>query len=446
MSAKASDGPFSVAMVIGLVVTGLICLIGIATLTAFGPELRSGNDGKTHALSRSAIGFKGLATLLEGVGYPVLVRKQTDGAALDEHLVIYTPGLSDTLASEDLGNDGEAGAFDDADEPPPPYYDDEAAASDPELEYFRGNREKLLILPKWNYEPDEEKTGWVRLGAMPDVPGAIAPRLPPGLQEEATIKQATLKQTVLLLDAKGAPFAEPVSINRLQTIKAPSLIPLVTNQAGEVIVGRDPATSTMIVADPDFVNTQGLATINGARTALAIIALAREPGQTIVFDLSQHGFGAERNVLRLMVEPPFVGATLCLLVAGLLAAFAAGVRFRPVIARQRSVAFGKRALADSTAGLVQLAKREPLMAKPYIDLIRRAAARATGAPRGLKDDDLDAYLDRASTNAGLPTTFSAIIATAVDARSPAGLLKFARTLYRWKMELTRDRTIRRRTG
>jgi hypothetical protein len=446
MSAKASDSPFSVAMVIGLVVTGLICLIGVATLTAFGPELRSGNDGKTHALSRSAIGFKGLVTLLESVGYPVLVRKQTNGAALDEHLVVYTPGLSDVLAPEVGGSDDEAGAVNDAESAVPFDYDDETAFDDPALDYFRSDREKLLILPKWNYEPDEEKAGWVRLGAMPDVPGAITPRLPPGLQDEVQIKQASLKQTVLLLDTEGAPFAEPVSINRLQTIKAQSLIPLVTNQAGEVIVGREPLTSTTIVADPDFLNTQGLATINGAKTALAIIALAREPGQTIVFDLSQHGFGAERNVLRLMVEPPFAGATLCLLVAGLLAAFAAGVRFRPVLARQRSVAFGKRALADSTAGLVQLAKREPLMAKPYIALIRRAAARATGAPRALKDGDLDAYLDRASTNAGLDTTFSATIATADDAKSAAGLLKFARTLHRWKMELTRDRTIRRRTG
>ena len=45
------------------------------------------------------------------------------------------------------------------------------------------------------------------------------------------------------------------------------------------------------------------------------------------------------------------------------------------------MAFGKRALADNSAGLIRLARREPRMAPRYLDLTRAAVARALGVTR-----------------------------------------------------------------
>ena len=57
-----------------------------------------------------------------------------------------------------------------------------------------------------------------------------------------------------------------------------------------------------------------------------------------------------------------------------LAAFAGWqtvIQFGPTLQGGRVVALGKRALADNTAGLVRMAKREHHMASPYALLVER---------------------------------------------------------------------------
>ncbi len=117
----------------------------------------------------------------------------------------------------------------------------------------------------------------------------------------------------------------------------------------------------------------------------------------------------------------------------------AAARFGPAERPPPVLALGKRALADNSAALVRMARREPRMAPAYAALTREAAARAVGAPRDLGEDQLDALLDRLGASRGLAERYSSLAAEAAAARTNADLLSVARRLYQWRGEMTRDR-------
>src|SRR5688500_10583947 len=103
MSARAEGGPgaapaFSARAVLALVVVGIIAFAGLAVLSAFAPELRSGNDGRAHALSRSAVGFAGVPILMKGLGESVVISR-TKPHGLDNAAVILTPDAGDQPTS-----------------------------------------------------------------------------------------------------------------------------------------------------------------------------------------------------------------------------------------------------------------------------------------------------------------------------------------------------------
>jgi hypothetical protein len=99
---------------------------------------------------------------------------------------------------------------------------------------------------------------------------------------------------------------------------------------------------------------------------------------------------------------------------------------------------GKRALADNQAGLIRMAKREHRMAEPYARLVRDRAARVVGAGQVTDEAQLEALLDRL----GARRTELSIAGMSAEARQvadPGGLLRLARRLYQWKLEISRER-------
>ena len=86
-----------------------------------------------------------------------------------------------------------------------------------------------------------------------------------------------------------------------------------------------------------------------------------------------------------------------------------------------------------------LAGREHHMAGPYALLVRAAVTRAIGAPRNLDGPELDAFLDRLGATLGADAAYTALADEARAARTPGDLLRVARNLHRWKLEMTRER-------
>jgi len=414
-------GRFSPRTVLVLVLVGVFSLAALSVLSAYAPDLRKGDNGAAHALSRSALGFAAAARLMDATGQPVVLSRT---ALKDEGaLLILTPA---------------------------PYHDAATVAAVP----YDGSR--LVVLSKWTGGPHRTRPGWIDRAQLvpPPLAARAVPRKPvaapagkPAEQEAkgrrevpaAQLKRRSTTARVRLFRPDGTALGATGPVRSLQTVSGPELIPVIVDETGAAVVAMDEGTGAYVLADPDLLNNHGLKSLETAASARAILRTIWAGDGPVAFDLTLHGFGKPRSVLRQMLEPPLLGATFALLLAAGLVAWQAFVRFGPQRRQGRALALGKRALADNTAGLVRLARREHRMAEPYARLVRAATARAVAAPRDLDDAQLDAFLDRFGRQAGAHQSWSVLAAEARSARNPADLLRIARSLHRWKLEMTRGR-------
>lgn len=401
MRADRQTGAFSPVVMIVLVLVGVISLAGIGLLAAYEPELRSGDNGREHALSRSAIGFAAIARLLQDTGARVVLSRGPLSPAAEDGLLVLTP----------------------------------AVMTNPRrLAEFEHVGPTLVVLPKWRAGPDPLRRGWVRSDGVLDIADVGRPA-PKGL----TLARRSKTSAVQLSRPSGAPFANLPRVEELQTLSGADWEPVLRDETGAIVLAMRRDQSLYVLSDPDLLNTQGMKSLAGAQAGVKLLQLIRAEDTPVVFDLTLHGFERSLNPLRLILEPPLLGATLCLLLALALAGAHAAVRFGPTRTSGRVVALGKRALADNTAGLVRLARREHRMAMPYAELIRSETARAIGAPRGLEGDELNPVLDRLGATVGVTRPFSILAERARAARNTDDLMQVARELYRWRLEMTRER-------
>lgn len=404
-SAKAAGNAFSPVVIISLLLVSVVVLAGLGVLSAYAPELKSGDDGGGHALSRSSTGFGAMPVLLRNLGVPVTVSRGRLTPSSDESLLVLTP--TPGAPPEQLDDINHAGAT-------------------------------LIVLPKWSATPDPKHPGWVRTtGLLPDQ-ASLAP-LSEHLRQGACLESRDGRTTVALKRPDGTPFGAPVDVDALKTLSGPDWVPVVTDDQGRPVLAMHATTRVYVLADADLLSTHGLKTLNGARMAIALLDVVRAKDAPVIFDLTLHGMQRTRSLLRLMLEPPLLGMTLVLAALAVFAGYQAVVRFGPARESGRVIALGKRGLADNTAGLVRLARREHHMAAPYALLTRAAVARAIGAPRRLSEDELDAFLDRVSRTTGAHATYSALADQARTAKTPGDLMRVAAALYRWNQELTRAR-------
>ena len=150
------------------------------------------------------------------------------------------------------------------------------------------------------------------------------------------------------------------------------------------------------------------------------------------------GCGLSYTLRRALFPPPFLAATLCLLLAALITGWRAFLRFGPPLVADRAIAFGKRALVANAAGLVRRSGRLHLLAGPYADRVRDRLVQALGLPRTLDADQAAEAIDR-SIAARRPELepYSAIARRLQAARRPHDLLKAARDLHALERMLIR---------
>jgi hypothetical protein len=183
-------------------------------------------------------------------------------------------------------------------------------------------------------------------------------------------------------EAKEAPDTEDVSeTENVDPFTLPEHDSLMKID-GKTVLIRLENTQTYILSEPDLINTMAFETQSGAHLASAIInEVIGEAGlewQVIDFDVSLHGIEANRNIIKLMVTPPFLAATLCLLAAGGLVAWQGFNRFGDPARVQPDYAQGPVSLAKTAAGFMETAGRAHKTGDAYADLIRRQVAEALG--------------------------------------------------------------------
>ncbi|MEX1252033.1 MAG: DUF4350 domain-containing protein [Hyphomonas sp.] len=397
---QASSSPFSARVVAVLIGVAAISFGAVLVMAGWAPELRDRNQAGDHPYSTSALGYNGLVRLLEGAGYPVEVSRLE--SALDSRdwgmMILTLPAYGSLNLLEDS----------------------------------RLQPTTLAVLPKWWGRTDplnparQADTRFIEARALNDELSEIYPnaeilRVPPPREVDTPFGAVAIKPDVVL-----------------QLIRDPSLETVIGTDGG-ALLAYDETRSFYILSDPDLLNTFGLAQRENARFALQLVDYLRyDRAEPIFLDATLHGFERSENLLKMMFSVPYIGVTLVALAAVMLLGWAATIRFGPPRTEERAIALGKQALADNSAGLVTMARREARMAPGFLALVRRRLAREIGAPRTLTEAQVSDMFDRLGPDTETGRVFSQMEAELKEpAASRDDLLAKARVLYRWRKEIIR---------
>jgi hypothetical protein len=398
-------GVFRPAVVLFLLLAGVFSFSAYFVLQAYAPDLKGGDDGGAHALSHSAVGYAGLVRLLQGVNVPVVIARDGPGKRDPNWgVLVLTP--EETTKPSDL------------------------------FDFTTATGPTLVILPKWETAPDQLNSGWVKSTGLID-PGELKTLLAPRVTVAVSQAKGGGAARLTLAETPDQPALYTGPIDHLQTVKAEGMITVASDQTGAAVLVRTDDSRLYILSDPDLLNTHGLKDLATSNVGTTLLLGIRRDDGPVAFDVSLNGLKHSPSLLKLAFEPPFLGATLCLAGAAFLMALHAASRFGAPERTTRALALGKSALAENSAGLIRMAKREPRMAGGYLDLNRGAVAKALGATR-LSGVELDAYVDRLGerTGAGRLSALAEQIPAVKDRDS---LTRFAQRLYQWRLEMTRER-------
>ena len=179
--------------------------------------------------------------------------------------------------------------------------------------------------------------------------------------------------------------------------------------------------------------TQGGAQLSSALID-EVINSASTFTNTVDFDVSLHGIEANRNIIKLMVTPPFLAATLCLLAAGGLVAWQGFNRFGDPARVRPDYAQGPVSLAETAAEFMGVANRAHKTGADYAALIRRQVA----AELGIKErtgEHINTLLDAREKRLKIQPVFEDLerAITNADTQSYG---QYARALAVWRDTMT----------
>lgn len=413
----ANPAPFSPRVVLSMLLFGALAFVLTLYFIGIGETGRDTNDGGSHVGGKGLNGYAALADLLERRGWQV-ERSRSEGRLEALGLMVLTP---------------------------PPEVDGDKFGE--VVAKRRYNGPTMVILSKWNAMEMSQlsgkaKKGWVVLGD-PASPGLK------GFYDEIhfSLGKATRWE--------GASASGRLAVpDKVQSGGGSSrLVPLVTSDDGRILAGfladqghypdlyamagMEPAGGDdedlyplIFVFEPDLINNYGLARRENAVLADHLFAAIAPAGKVpVVFDLTFNGLGQSTNLLTLAFTPPFLAATLCLLIAAIAVAWRAFRRFGPPLAEERRIAFGKSQLVRNSAALIRRTGRLHLLSAPYAAMIRARMARALGLRRADSASETDGAIDRllAARGAGAGE-FSTQAERLSDARSAHELLRAAQAL------------------
>jgi len=425
--------PFSRWAVLAIVLLGGALFVALLWMIATGNGMGAANDGQAHAEGRGLNGYAAFADYIERRGYAVS-RVRNEGALDKPGLLVLTPP---------------------------------ALADGKKIEKIVANRRymgpTLIIAPKWmatqpaREQKKDAKTGWVRLS------GTMPPEWQ-GFLDTLSVKVTALPERAAAWQGAGLSGALPDGRFVLSG-QGEGLVRIVGSRDGKLTLAgfmsdggyyaeleamaQGPITypdeedeeryPVIIVFEPDLLDNYGMARIENARLAEALVrASGVEQGASVSFDMTLPGYGRSQNLLTLAFTPPFLAATLCLLLAALVVGWRGFMRFGPPLVQGRAIAFGKRALVSNAAGFVRRTRRWHLLGGPYADHSRERLVQALALPRTLDPERADAAIDRALAarrHEGEP--FSVIAGRLKAARRPHDLLKAARDLHALERMLIR---------
>lgn len=399
---SADSAAFNRGTVLAMVLFGFAAFIALLYFLGSGSNQRPENDRGAHALANGLNGYAGLAELLRLDGYEIELSRSVENLSTPELLVLTPP---DQLDPE-------------------------------ELSAILSNREyigpTLVILPKWsafglppNLSDEQQarvQEDWVQIDAARtpdwarelDAPFAVDAQIEvdeSGREWMGSGFSGTLPDTRIA----GATVAEEAS-ELVRDGEGRALAYEITAPGGEPVT---------FIIEPDLVNNYGLSDPNRAALALNILEYAGYGRDyRVTFDLTLNGMGGKLNLLTLAFQPPFLAATLCLMIALLVVGWRAFCRFGSPAATRPDFAYGKSQLVINGAGLILRARRFRLLAEPFALL----SARRIAARLGLRDHDPQSIDAALASKTPEGTRFSDRRAALIEATSPSEILRAANAL------------------
>lgn len=395
-----SQEPFSRRTLFWGIFASLLAAAGFFLLSTYAPDFRQPGGGATP-LSKGGSGYAGLVELLTLANgqAPPMVRSEEE---------LDSPLVSSFLLIVTIAPDSDPAELE-------------------RISKLRADMDTLFVLPKWQTLPLQAHEGWeMKIERLPEA--VVNDRL----GRIAKAKLGVGKSTVEKLDIGGHLVAAPEDMQWVADEH-----PLIAAGNGKAVLTELDDKPFYILTDPDLINNAALKDPDKAKAALDLIAML-EPGKgAVMFDLTLHGAGRKYDLAKLLVEPPFLALTLSILAASALAFLHGLGRFGPPRTEGRAIAFGKRALVDTTAMLLKRAGRLQELGDRYGVLMRQRAGALLGAPHGLQGEALDHWLD--SRDKDEVSGFTTRLQAADNAKTLAEMHEAAERLHDWTVRRLGER-------
>lgn len=416
----SGGGTFSrrtVLVLVGLCVLSL--LVGLL-LAVFQEELAVVRSTGPDTYSYSALGHRGLKTLLEELGHGVLVSRSASAGKAGDHgvLVVAEPDLA-AVKGQRLND------F---------------------LEMCDLSEGVLVVLPKRRGNSDPGQPRFL------ETVGAVPPRNLAMILEALGIEAAVTRagHTRDLHWDRGA-WSDRPFIDQVQLIEADNLAPLIACERGtllgHLLVTADTPDAVLfpsdilVLTDPDLLANHGLGLGRNAEIAVKIIDYLRDEGGVVVFDETLHGFGVSPSLLRAFFRIPLVFVLLQVLLAAGAFLWLANGRFGSPRPAAPAGARGLDFLIDNTAELLEYGGHGPFVLGRYFQAAQGAVCRrlhldspAAGSPARRRLTNISRTR---SPEFDFEKMAGQVPAVALDgAAKPAEVLALARAIHRWQQEMT----------
>jgi len=339
---------------ISLVLIGLFAFSALIVLGGFAKDLRKAPPGQATPRSVSAVGYQAYTDYLEALNYDVLeTRGKRPFYDRDERLVVYTPSRPARRLQKILEAEGEAinlvvlpkwsvgqmipqdgekaekgwarktsgtglyypNSYQSMMDDLPIIRRHDAPSPDAQV-FFTEPRERQLIE---GYKPDFKDLQYFDLNTRWDdyskelreiALKETEDRLRKLAKERGETYEPKKKKDPKKSEAKESEEKEEKKDEPPEPLPNPDVLLKID---GRAVLIRLEETQTYILSEPDLLNTMAFTSQGGAQLSHVlldeVIRSAETSPMSVDFDVSLHGIEANRNIIKLMVTPPFLAAT-----------------------------------------------------------------------------------------------------------------------------------------
>lgn len=396
---------FSQRVLVGWIAAAII-IFAVSLYFMGGGQLTDPEAVGPSTYSRSALGYAGIASVLQRQDIPVVKSKSNSRGQLTRGSVLV-------IAEPQRGGQSEQ-----------------------IIRNLLNANTILIVLPKWTGSRDEKKTEWLRdvkERGISDAEWTLHLAVPRG-----EVKRITTPVT-WTTNALGP---VPNVVEPIQLITGDRLVPIVGSADG-MLVGEitERNRKIWVLSDPDVIANHGLARPGNAALASALINRLRSANGIVVFDETIHGYVTRTaNPFMLMFRFPFVIASAQAAIAVALLLWASLARFGAPQSAPASLRIGRQGLLENVAKLIEFTGHQQVMIRRYIQETIRDVARQLHAPSALAGEQLVAWLQRVGAARNVSVDCGVVVqrvSESAEARRGdlTQLVRYARDIYRWKREI-----------